>query len=56
MADAAASSGNRSILLPGLNGVRFYAAFLVLLDHLELFKPYFGITPFWSEAHSAHLG
>lgn len=47
---------SKSIHLPGLNGVRFWAAFLVLLDHLELFKPYFGITPFWSEAHSAHLG
>ena len=52
----AASRSSKSIHLPGLNGVRFWAAFLVLLDHLELFKPYFGITPFWSEAHSAHLG
>ncbi len=52
-----AGTGSReSIHLPGLNGVRFWAAFLVLLDHLELFKPYFGITQFWSEAQSAHLG
>src|ERR1043165_7686953 len=44
------------IYFPGLNGVRFIAAFLVILDHLELFKSYFQIRSFWSEAFSSHLG
>ena len=41
---------------PGLNGVRFFAAFLVLLDHLELFKGYFGLRTLWGNEYSAHLG
>jgi peptidoglycan/LPS O-acetylase OafA/YrhL len=47
---------SRPVYFPGLNGVRFIAAFLVLLDHTELFKGYFGYKVFWPEKTSAHLG
>jgi len=47
---------NKQIYFPGLNGVRFCAAFLVILDHLELFKGYFGFRKLWSESFSSHLG
>jgi peptidoglycan/LPS O-acetylase OafA/YrhL len=46
----------RSIYYPGLNGVRFIAALLVILDHLELFKGYFNLQTLWSESFSTHLG
>ena len=46
----------KQIYFPGLNGVRFCAAFLVMLDHLELFKSYFGFRMLWSESFSSYLG
>jgi peptidoglycan/LPS O-acetylase OafA/YrhL len=47
---------SKIIYFPGLNGIRFLAAFMVLLDHLELFKGYFGLKTNWSAGYSAHLG
>lgn len=47
---------NNQIYFPSLNGVRFFAAFLVIVDHLELFKSYFGFNTLWPESFSAHLG
>lgn len=44
------------IYFPSLNGIRFFAAFLVFLDHLELFKSYLGLKPIWSDFMSNHLG
>ena len=44
------------IYFPGLNGIRFFAAYLVLVDHLELLKGYLGIPAFWGPSFSAHLG
>ena len=46
----------RHFHFPGLNGIRFLAAFLVLLDHTELIKGYLGLPTLWSETYSAHLG
>jgi peptidoglycan/LPS O-acetylase OafA/YrhL len=46
----------KQVHFPGLNGIRFIAAFLVILDHTELMKGYLGLPPFWSETFSAHLG
>src|ERR671912_1560048 len=45
-----------TLFLPGLNGIRFIAAFLVILDHLELYKSYFGFKTFWPNTYSSHLG
>lgn len=46
----------KQIYLPGLNSVRFIAAFMVILDHIELFKGYLGFQSFWSGDVSAYLG
>lgn len=46
----------KQIYLPGLNGVRFIAAFLVILDHIELFKGYLGFKSLWPELYSSYLG
>lgn len=46
----------KKIQFPGLNGVRFVAAFLVIVDHTELFKSYFGYPTLWSNSYSAYLG
>ncbi len=46
----------KRIYFPGLNGVRFIAVLLVLLDHLELFKNYFGFKTLWTPAYSSYLG
>lgn len=46
----------KKIQFPGLNGVRFVAAFLVIVDHTELFKSYLGYPTLWSNSYSAYLG
>lgn len=46
----------KKIQFPGLNGVRFVAAFLVIVDHTELFKSYLGYPTLWSNSYSAFLG
>ncbi|MDC8004082.1 acyltransferase [Aureisphaera galaxeae] len=46
----------KKIYFPGLNGVRFIAAFLVMVDHTELFKYRFGHTTLWANSYSSFLG
>jgi peptidoglycan/LPS O-acetylase OafA/YrhL len=46
----------KKIQFPGLNGVRFIAALLVIIDHTELFKTYLGIPSLWANSYSAYLG
>ena len=46
----------KKIQFPGLNGVRFVAAFLVIVDHTELFKSYLGYPTLWANSYSAFLG
>lgn len=46
----------KKIQFPGLNGVRFIAAFLVIVDHAELFKSYLGYPTLWANSYSAYLG
>ena len=46
----------KKIHFPGLNGVRFIAALLVIIDHTELFKSYLGMSILWSNSYSAYLG
>lgn len=47
---------SKRIYFPGLNAVRFFAAFLVIIDHLELFKSYLGIPTWWADSYSTYLG
>jgi peptidoglycan/LPS O-acetylase OafA/YrhL len=46
----------KKIHLPGLNGLRFIAALLVIIDHTELFKSYLGLPTLWANSYSAYLG
>lgn len=49
-------SSKKQVYLPGLNAVRFIAAFLVILDHTELFKEYLGFKPLWPAEYSSYIG
>jgi peptidoglycan/LPS O-acetylase OafA/YrhL len=46
----------KKIHLPGLNGLRFIAALLVIIDHTGLFKSYLGLPTLWANSYSAYLG
>jgi len=46
----------RKVYFPGLNGVRFIAALLVIIDHTELFKSNFGYGTLWEDPYSSFLG
>ncbi len=46
----------KKIQFPGLNGLRFIAALLVIIDHTELFKSYLGMPTLWANSYSAYLG
>ncbi len=46
----------RKVYFPGLNGVRFIAAFLVVIDHIELFKSYFNLRTLWPDSLSSRFG
>jgi peptidoglycan/LPS O-acetylase OafA/YrhL len=52
----AAQHTARAVYFPGLNGVRFIAAAMVIVDHTELFKFYLGYDTLWSDRYSFHLG
>ena len=45
-----------NLYLPGLNGLRFFAAFAVIITHLELIKMYKGLPHLWSNPNIAELG
>jgi peptidoglycan/LPS O-acetylase OafA/YrhL len=46
----------KKLHFPGLNGLRFIAAVLVIIDHTELFKSYLGMPTLWANSYSAYLG
>jgi peptidoglycan/LPS O-acetylase OafA/YrhL len=46
----------KKLYFPGLNGLRFIAALLVIIDHTELFKSYLGMPTLWANSYSAYLG
>lgn len=48
----------KSVYFPNLNGLRFIAAFMVVISHIGQFKPYFGYAEWTSEAVKiiGHLG
>ena len=40
---------NDKVYFPGLNGLRFFAAFSVVVTHIELVKHFKGYPTFWVE-------
>lgn len=38
------------VYFPGLNGLRFLAAFAVIITHIELMKKYFGLGHLWEDS------
>ena len=40
------------VYFPGLNGLRFFAAFAVIITHVELMKKFLGFHNFWFDAGS----
>lgn len=36
------------VYFPNLNGIRFFAAFLVIIHHIEQLKSFFGIANYWA--------
>ena len=46
----------KKVHFPGLNGVRFIAALLVIVDHTELFKSNLGYETIWGNSYSSYLG
>lgn len=41
------TASKTSVYFPGLNGLRFFAAFAVIITHIELLKGQFGILNYW---------
>jgi peptidoglycan/LPS O-acetylase OafA/YrhL len=46
---------NNKVYFPGLNGLRFFAAFSVVVTHIELVKHFQGYPTFWVENTSKEL-
>jgi peptidoglycan/LPS O-acetylase OafA/YrhL len=46
---------NNKVYFPGLNGLRFFAAFSVVVTHIELVKHFQGYPTFWVENTSNEL-
>lgn len=46
---------NSKVYFPGLNGLRFFAAFAVVITHIELVKHFQGYPTFWIENTSNEL-
>ncbi len=46
---------NNKVYFPGLNGLRFYAAFAVVITHIELIKSFQGYPTFWVENSGNNL-
>lgn len=46
----------KRIHFPGLNGIRFFAAFMVIVEHTELYKGQLGYVQFWVDSYGAHIG
>ena len=45
-----------SVYLPGLNALRFFAAFLVIITHIELLKGQLGFSNSWKFLERFNLG
>lgn len=46
----------KSVYLPGLNALRFFAAFLVIVTHVELLKQQLGFPSVWNLLEKFNLG
>lgn len=46
---------NNKVYFPGLNGLRFFAAFAVVVTHIELVKHFQGYPTFWVEHTGSEL-
>ena len=46
----------KSVYLPGLNGLRFIAAFFVIVAHIELIKGVFGFINYWDRPFISYSG
>lgn len=46
----------KSIYFPGLNGLRFFAAFAVIITHVELMKKYAGFDNLWVDSGKSFAG
>lgn len=46
---------NNKVYFPGLNGLRFFAAFAVVITHIELVKHFQGYPTFWVQNNSLEL-
>ncbi|MEN7551513.1 acyltransferase [Rapidithrix thailandica] len=46
----------KKIYFKGLNGIRFFAALLVIMHHLEFIKHCLGYSTIWSMEYSSYLG
>lgn len=46
----------KKIYFPNLNGIRFIAAFLVIIHHIEQFKFLFGIENYWDNLSIQNIG
>ena len=47
---------SHSVLFPGLNGIRALASLVVLIEHIEVFKSYYGISSFLPIRYWQFLG
>ena len=43
------NSAKTNVYFPGLNALRFFAAFAVIITHIELMKKYLGFNNAWSD-------
>ena len=46
---------NNKVYFPGLNGLRFFAAFAVVVTHIELVKHFQGYPTLWVEHSGVEL-
>ncbi|MGZ3861838.1 MAG: acyltransferase family protein [Bacteroidia bacterium] len=46
----------KPLYFPNLNGLRFIAAFIVIIHHIEQFKNIFGLRSYWENYHIFILG
>lgn len=47
-------SKSHAVYFPNLNGIRFIAAFIVIIHHIEQFKFIFGLESLWSSSETIH--
>src|SRR5687768_1669565 len=47
---------DKVVFFKGINGLRFFAAFAVIITHIELLKGHFGYIHYWNEPMIFHAG